>query len=366
MLLAAATAPSPFWYMTRGTGAVAMILLTVSVALGIANVRRVEIDGVPRFVLQSVHRNVSLLAVAFLGLHIVTTVLDGFAPISVLDVFLPFKSTYRPIWLGLGVVAFDLMLAITITSLMRLRFGYEAWRITHWLAYLSWPLALVHGLGTGTDAGAGWMLLLTAVCVVTVLVAVMVRIGTGWPEHLGVRLSALGVALLFPIGLIAWLPGGPLGTGWAKRAGTPSYLLARSAAPAAPRAAISSPASGSAAASFLAPISGSLRQVQLSNGTVLVDIPLAVHGQHLSTLHVRLRGAPNPGGGVDMTSSRVTLGPADNPDEYSGHVTALAGTSLEASVSGPMGSRYVLVARMTIAPGSNAATGTLTAQAGSK
>jgi hypothetical protein len=99
---------------------------------------------------------------------------------------------------------------------------------------------------------------------------------------------------------------------------------------------------------------------------MLVDIPLTVEGRRLSDLHIRLRGEPNAGGGVDMTSSRVTFGPAGNPDQYSGRVTALAGTNIEASVAGPVGSSYVLVARMSIEPGSSTVTGTLTAQAGSR
>ena len=98
------------------------------------------------------HRNLTLLALAFIALHVLTTVVDGYAPISLLNAVLPFTSPYRPVWLGLGAVAFDLLLALTITSLLRARIGYSRWRALHWLAYASWPIALVHGLGTGTDA----------------------------------------------------------------------------------------------------------------------------------------------------------------------------------------------------------------------
>ena len=88
---------------------------------------------------------------AFLALHILTSVLDSFAPISLLDAFIPFAGSYRPFWLGLGAVAFDLLLAVTITSLLRQRIGFTSWRAIHWLTYASWPIALVHGLGTGSD-----------------------------------------------------------------------------------------------------------------------------------------------------------------------------------------------------------------------
>ena len=127
MLIAVVT-PSPYWFITRGTGAVSLVLLTLSIALGVADVRRTRLVNVPRFVFDSVHRSVSLLAVTFIAVHVVTVLLDTFAPITLLDVFVPFHSPYRPIWLGLGTVAFDLLVAVTITSLLRMRLGYRAWR----------------------------------------------------------------------------------------------------------------------------------------------------------------------------------------------------------------------------------------------
>ncbi|MBV8991834.1 MAG: ferric reductase-like transmembrane domain-containing protein, partial [Solirubrobacterales bacterium] len=226
MLAAAAAGPSALWYLTRGTGTVSLLLLTISVALGVANVRRIRTEAMPRFVLDAVHRNASLLALAFVVVHIATSILDGFAPISVLDAVIPFKSAYRPLWLGFGALAFDLLIAVVITSLLRGRFGYRTWRAVHWTAYASWPVALLHGLGTGSDTKTGWMLVLTGVCVIAVIVAVVARATAGWPDHAGARMTALAASVLTPIGLLVWLPGGPLAAGWAKEAGTPASLLA--------------------------------------------------------------------------------------------------------------------------------------------
>jgi sulfoxide reductase heme-binding subunit YedZ len=359
MAIAAATSPSPFWYMTRGTGIVALILLTCTVALGIANVRRTQVGGAPRFVLQAVHRNLSLLAVTFLIIHIGTTLLDGFAPISVMNVVVPFTSSYRPIWLGLGTVAFDLLLAITITSLLRLRLGYEVWRATHWLAYASWPFALVHGLGTGTDPKAHWMQIVTVGCVAVVLVAVLLRVSSGWSRgtYMPARLSAVGVAALFPIGLIAWLPGGPLGTNWARRAGTPANLVAH----AQTITVAARTGTASASAGFSASVSGRVRQSRTFNGLQLVDITLTAAGQHLNTVHIRIEGQPVQGGGVQMTSSRVTFGTRSNPDRYSGRITALNGTNIQASVADSGGAAYGLLAQIHLAPGSSGVSGALTA-----
>lgn len=124
MTTIAATSPSAFWFLTRGTGAISLVLLTLAISLGIANVRRTQLAGVPRFVFESVHRTASLLAVSFLLVHILTVLLDGFAPITLLDVVIPFRAAYRPLWVGFGAVAFDLMIAVTITSLVRRRIGY--------------------------------------------------------------------------------------------------------------------------------------------------------------------------------------------------------------------------------------------------
>jgi sulfoxide reductase heme-binding subunit YedZ len=70
---------------------------------------------------------------------------------------IPFSAGYRPFWVGLGAISFDLLLALIITSVFRRRFGYRTWRTVHWAAYACWPIAFVHALGTGTDPGTGWM-----------------------------------------------------------------------------------------------------------------------------------------------------------------------------------------------------------------
>jgi len=224
----ATAGPSIYWYLTRSTGAVALLLLTLAIALGVLDVKRFSTPRWPRFIVDSLHRNVSLLAMVFLVLHILTSVLDSFAPISLVDAFVPFAGSYRPFWLGLGAISFDLLLAVTITSLLRKRMGYASWRAIHWLTYASWPIALLHGLGTGSDVKQTWLLALSIGCLVIVLAAVLARVISGWPEHLGLRGAALGGAGAFSLFLLLWLPGGPLGSEWARRSGTPASLLGHS------------------------------------------------------------------------------------------------------------------------------------------
>jgi DMSO/TMAO reductase YedYZ heme-binding membrane subunit len=124
------------------------------------------------------------MTVVFLALHIVTAVVDPFTHLGWLPAVIPFSSYYRTIWLGLGTVAFDLLLAIAVTSLVRNYIGHAVWRAIHWLAYASWPIAVIHGFGAGTDAWSAWLLALTSACIVAVVVAVGYRLRNGSPDPL--------------------------------------------------------------------------------------------------------------------------------------------------------------------------------------
>jgi sulfoxide reductase heme-binding subunit YedZ len=235
LIAAASTAgPSVLWYLARGTGCVALLLLTTSVVLGVANVRRLQTARMPRFVVDGLHRTVSLLVVAVVVIHVLCSVLDSFVSISLIAALLPFTSGYRPFWLGLGTVAFELLLAVAVTSMLRQRLGHRAWRAVHWLAYASWPVAVVHGFGTGTDGRTTWMLALSFICVGAVVVAVLARAAAGWPADREWRIAAALLATVAPILLVVWLLGGPLAPDWARRAGTPAALLSKKKTAAAP------------------------------------------------------------------------------------------------------------------------------------
>lgn len=221
------SAPSPFWYATRGAGMVLLILLTAVVVLGILTTNRWGTARIPRFVSGALHRNISLLTIVFLVLHIATAIFDSFAHLGLKDALIPFASNYRPIWMGVGVIGAELFLALVITSLLRDRLGYRTWRLTHWLAYASWPLALVHGLGTGSDSRTAWALLMNAACVGAVLLALGWRLAIGTPQSELVRLAGLATTSLAALALLVWMINGPLKPGWAQAAGTPADLLIR-------------------------------------------------------------------------------------------------------------------------------------------
>jgi len=178
------------WYTTRGAGVVSLLLLSAVVVFGVLSVRRFETAGWPRFLTVGLHRNLSLLAVAFLLIHIVTAVVDPFTNLGWAAAAIPFSSYYRTFWLGLGTVAAELMAAIVVTSLLRQWIGAWAWRLVHWLAYASWPIAVVHGWGTGTDSGATWLLAIQVLCILAVGLAVLARLVTGSPDPLATDRAA--------------------------------------------------------------------------------------------------------------------------------------------------------------------------------
>lgn len=225
-MLAAATGPSWYWYATRGLGAAGLVLLTATVVLGIGTARRWSGPRTPGFVVAALHRNLSLLAVAVVGLHVVTTILDPFARITVRDAVVPFGAAYRPVWLGLGVAASEVVLAVVLTSLLRDRLGPRLWRLLHWAAYSSWPVAMLHSLGTGSDAQAPWLIGLCGACLTAVLMALGERLLTGRPATLLVRLAAGAGALAALYAGAAWAFSGPFEPGWAARSGTPAAALA--------------------------------------------------------------------------------------------------------------------------------------------
>lgn len=344
MLIAAASNGKALWYLTRGTGLVAMVLLSGSVALGVAEINRWTRPAFPRFVTAALHKNVSLLATVFLAVHIVTSIIDAFAPIRWIDVIIPLTSKYRPMWLGLGALATDLLIALVFTSLVRQRIGLRVWRIVHWTAYGCWPVAVAHGLGTGSDSRQPWALAAYAACLAVVIAAVWWRLAVGWrsPATAG-RLAAIVGSVAVPLGLVGFLVIGPLRPGWAARAGTPRALIAGTSQAPSP-----APAGSSAfAPPFTDELTGTITERpadRAGRSTVTIDATLT--GQVSGVVHISLVGPADPGGGITMASSAAAVGPASDPREYQGTVTALRGATLQLSLTDRAGTSMTLSVRL--------------------
>ncbi len=360
MILPLAVAgPSAYWYLARGTGTVSLLLFTAVMVLGLLGVLRFSAGPRwPRFTIDTLHRDLSLLALALLAVHIVTSVLDGFAPIRLIDAVIPFTSPYRPLWLGLGALSLDIMLAVVITSLVRRRIGYGGWRAIHWLAYASWPAAVLHGLGTGSDTKQWWMLALTAGCVAAVVAALMIRIGR-IADASQLRAPALVATVAATAGIAVFTFAGPLQPGWAARAGTPRALLAKSFS-------ASRSVSGSAVpvatlpVPFSADLAGTLEQRPAAGGEVL-DLSLRLSGGARGRLRVRMAGAPLEGGGLSLTGSQVDLLADGLPGVMAGQIRSLQGQAFAARVTTTAGEALDLHASLTIDGNGRSVTGTLRA-----
>ena len=164
------------WYAARGTGTAMLVLFTVSLVLGILTRGGKALPGLPRFAVAGLHRNTGLLAVTFLAVHVVTIVSDHYARTGWLAVVVPFTGHYRPLWVGLGAVAFDCFVAVVVTSLLRRRIGLRVYRGVHWASYAAWPAAVLHGIFAGTDDATPWMIATDVVAIAAVLAAVLWRL----------------------------------------------------------------------------------------------------------------------------------------------------------------------------------------------
>ena len=373
MILAASNG-SALWYLARGTGLVSIVLLTIVVVLGVTELQRFATEGWPRFVIAGLHKNLSLLVLVFLGIHIASSVIDAFAPIPWIAAVVPYASSYRPFWLGLGALSFDILIALVITSLLRQRIGLRTWRTVHWASYACWPIAFVHGLGTGSDGRVGWVQVLDLVCLAAVVGAVVWRLAVGW-ERDPVRRAAGAVASAVVVLLVlGWTATGPTQPGWSHKAGTPASVLAKlsggSASGASTSASDDPGASGSGATPaatlpvpFTADFAGSLQTSGSSTVTVTIDGVLSNGAD--GHLHLVISGPAASGGGVRLQSGTLTLGPTAQPAEYTGKVTSLSGNRIIAVATSAAGDTITVTMQLELDASGGTATGSVSARQGS-
>jgi DMSO/TMAO reductase YedYZ heme-binding membrane subunit len=362
--LATATGGKALWYLTRATGIVALVLLTVSVVMGVVASVGWATERWPRFLSQSVHRNVSLFCISFVALHVVTTVSDGYVPIGYASAFLPFLTPYRPIWIGLGALGFDLLLVVLVTSALRHRIGYSSWRFVHWLAYLCWPIAVFHSLGSGSDASLPLVLAIDAVCGSAVLAAVASRLATSRTFPVGPRAAAAAGTVVALLGLVVFAAVGPLRPDWSHRAGTSQALLAqlarRYAAPTAGGSPVSPSGNGAVSvppAPFTYGLRGSVSTTAPDGqGNVQATLAMELQDPSSTPLVVVLDGVAVRGGGLDLSTGSVTF------DGYHGVVTSLNGDTIGASVATPRPQALTLT--VNIDQNTNTVSGTVTGATG--
>jgi len=184
------------WYTSRATGVVALLLMTAVVLLGLLVTRQGRLPGLPRFAVTGLHRNLSLIAVVFVALHVLTAVADSYVHIPLTAAVIPLASPYERLWLGLGAVSLDLTIAVVVTSLLRRHLSRRLWRGVHLLAYASWPVAWLHSITSSPDLRHGALFLLAVACALVVVLAVLWRLAAASrdvprAERVGHLMSAL-------------------------------------------------------------------------------------------------------------------------------------------------------------------------------
>lgn len=350
------------WEIARASGFTAYGLVTVAVGLGLALSLRWQSTRWPRLITNEVHQFVTLLSLLFTLIHGLAVWVDPFMKFGWAEVLVPGSSHYRPLWVGLGIVAFYLGLAVGATSLVRSRIGYKWWRRFHYLTFLVWALATAHGIGTGSDTRAGWGVAVYALSGLLVMGLLVVRLvkpvgarGRSHPLWAAVTgLSTLAAAFA------VWL--GPLQPGWNAIAN-----LGRGSGARIPLALAASVPSRFPE-TFQDQFHGTLSQGTTSSGLALVNMNVVLTGSASGLMQIVLEGVPLSGGGIEMTQSQVILGRQAGNALYKGQVTGLAGTQVAAVVRPVRASGEPLNLRiaLTLSPSGNTVKGTLIASAASE
>jgi methionine sulfoxide reductase heme-binding subunit len=173
------------------------------VMLGLTMAGRRRLARWPKFAIEDVHRFGGLLVGSFVVLHVVTIAIDAYLPFPLASLVVPGLSRYRPIWVALGIVAAELLLALAFTNRYRNRLvPYAVWRRAHYLNFVVWPVATLHGLGSGTDRNAPWLLAIYTAAAASVAATIAWRFLRLRPL---VAAAGLGTA-----GLVIGLATGPL------------------------------------------------------------------------------------------------------------------------------------------------------------
>jgi len=332
------------WDTARAGGFASYLLLTAAVSVGLVLRNRWQTARWPRLITNELHGYLSLLALVFIAVHVVAVLVDPFTRFGFAEVFIPFASHYRPIWMGLGIVALYLKLAVWVSSRLRARIGFRTWRAIHTLAYGVYLAATVHGLGTGSDTRTAWAPAIYASSILLVggLTARRLLVPVSARETPRPMLAAFGAAVVVSVAI--WSSIGPLASHWGARAGGEQGNRRAAGRLGVARALPPIP-SGEVATPFGARFVGrvTIRSAEERDSETeesdsetgesdpeTIRIDGALHGSTRDHLEIYLRGVPLETGGIALQQSRVRMG--TTTPLYQGQIVGLRGSDLVASV----------------------------------
>jgi hypothetical protein len=341
------------WDVARAGGFAAYVLLALAVLLGLAlSLRLQDRRRWPRFLNYELHRHLTLLALVFTAVHVAAVAVDPFTAFRLVEVLVPGASHYRPLWMGMGIVAADLGLAVGLSSLVERLIGHRLWRMLHHLAFVVFALATAHGLGTGSDTRTAWAEAVYAGAGGLVWVLTFARLATAKTLRPLARAGALGLAFALLVGGVAGALLGPLRPGWNAIAnnghGSGARLVATRPASPPPTTFTASVAGASAFTDGALVLTGDVQ------GTVRGRLRLDLAGELAGDAFVVT------GGTVELTETWPSA------VAYQGPVDDLRGGRLVATVRPAGGGpALTLVLDLTVDPGTGAFQGDITAQPGS-
>ncbi len=148
--------PKAYWYLSRGSAFVAMSLLWLSMVLGLLVTNKMARlwPGAPAAF--AIHEYVSLLGLAFAIFHAIILMGDRYIQYDLAQIAVPFASSYQPLWVGLGQVGFYVTLLLSLSFYIRQGIGHKTWRLIHYASFVTYFIALMHGLASGTDTALPW------------------------------------------------------------------------------------------------------------------------------------------------------------------------------------------------------------------
>jgi len=202
------------WDVARAGGFTAYVLLTLSVAVGLALTLKWQSPRWPRLINSEMHNFITLLSLIFTVVHVVAVWADPFTSFGLNEVLVPFASHYRSLWMALGIVALYLGLAVGLSTWLRPKIGYALWRRLHGLTLVCYGLVTVHGLATGSDTQSSWAIFLYFASIGLITLLLLVRLLTpatrnGQPHTIWAWVTAAAA-----LAICIWAFAGPLQAGW--------------------------------------------------------------------------------------------------------------------------------------------------------
>jgi hypothetical protein len=313
------------WDIARAGGFTAFGLLTFSVAIGLALTLHLQSPRWPRLINSELHNFLTLLALIFTGIHVLAVWVDPFTSFGWNEVFIPFASHYRPLWMALGIVAFYLGIAIAISTWLRPHIGYKLWRNLHMFTLLLYALVVVHGIATGSDTRTVWGAAIYALSVLLIGMLLWMRLRK--PVNAQSRahpVLAVSLVVALAVGTF-WALLGPFRPGWNAYANNASASVS-SSKPASTSRAVTSPQTAFPS-SFTGNVQGQMTQNGPDgSGNVTLQLDLQMSNGPSGYVRVILHGqSAADDNSVTITSSSVALASSAGQQLYAGPLINFSG-----------------------------------------